>query len=119
VEASASDDFDTMESLRHADWQTRLPQSGEAIVSSADYREFRIGRPDGAPHVEPIGEGGSGACWWSEAIVHYGDGSQWLMTSILEFKDGLVYRERSYFGPPVSAPEWRRRWVTMETPAIR
>ena len=117
--ASAADDFETMESLRHADWQTRMPQSGEAIVSSADYREFRTRRPEGAPRVEHIAEGGSGSSWWSEAVVHYADGTEWLMITVLALKDGLIHRERAYFGPPVAAPEWRRPWVTLETPAIR
>ncbi|MEP7040894.1 MAG: nuclear transport factor 2 family protein [Chloroflexota bacterium] len=119
VAASAADDFPAMEALRHPDWQEAWPQSGEVVTSSANYRAVRSGRPEGAPRVEPGRMGGSGETWWGEAIVHYGDGSRWLGITVFELRDGLVHRERVYFGPPVSAPEWRAPWVEREEPGVR
>lgn len=116
--AGALDDFETMEALRHPEWQEAWPQSGEFVTSSANYRVVRTQRPEGAPRVEPRRIGGSGDCWWSESIVHYADGSRWLAVSIYELLDGLVWRERVYFGQPVAAPPWRAPWVEREEPAV-
>ena len=118
ADAGARDDFEAMEALRHADWQEAWPQSGEIVASSANYRIVRTQRPEGAPRVEPGRVGGSGDCWWGEAIVHYADGSRWLAVTIFELRDGLVWRERLYFGQPVAAPAWRAAWVEREKPAV-
>ncbi len=118
ADAGARDDFNAMEALRHPEWQEAWPQSGEIVTSSANYRVVRTQRPEGAPRVEPKRVGGSGDCWWSEAIVHYADGSRWLAVSIYELRDDLVWRERIYFGQPVTAPAWRAQWVEREEPAV-
>ena len=78
ADAGARDDFETMEALRHHEWQEAWPQSGEIVTGSANYRVVRTQRPEGAPRVEPRRVGGSGACWWSEAIIHCAGGSRWL-----------------------------------------
>lgn len=119
AEANAKDDFAAMESLRHPDWQERWPQSGEVVPNSANYRIVRRERPEGAPRVEPGRIGGSGDCWWGEELVSYADGSTWLGIAIFELRDGLVWRERVYFGPPFEAPAWRAPWVEREEPAVR
>ena len=118
ADAGARDDFDAMEALRHPGWQEAWPQSGEIVASSAAYRTVRTQRPDGAPRVEPRRIGGSGECWWSESIVHYADGSRWLATTIYELRDGAIWRERVYFGQPVTAPVWRAHLVDHEEPAV-
>ena len=107
-----------MEALRDPDWQEAWPQSGEIVTSNANYRAARTQRPEGAPRLEPRRMGGSGDCWWSEAVVHYGDGSRWLAVTFYELRGGLVWRERIYFGQPVAAPAWRARWVEREEPAV-
>jgi len=53
-----------------------------------------------------------------EAIVHYADGSRWLAVTVFLLRDGLIHRERLYFGPPVAAPSWRAPYVTRVDPAI-
>lgn len=111
AEAGARDDFDAMEACRHPDWQEAWPQSGETVTSSADYRAARLGRPEGAPRVTPLRLGGSGDCWWAESAVDYADGSRWLGISIFELRDGLIHRERVYFGAPFDAPDWRAPWA--------
>lgn len=118
AEASAADDFEAMEVLRHPDWQEAWPQTGEIVPNSANYRALRLGRPDGAPSVRPIREGGSGDCWWGEMEVTYADGSRWLGITVFELRDGLIHRERVYFGQPFPAPDWRARYVIQEPPAI-
>jgi len=118
VEASARDDFEAMEALRHPDWRELWPQSGEVVAGSGNYRIVRTQRPEGSPRVVPGRLGGSGDCWWGEAVIHYGDGSRWLGITVFELRDGLIYRERVYFGPAVPAPEWRAQWVESEEPAV-
>jgi hypothetical protein len=41
-----------------------------------------------------------------------------LAISIFELRDGLVFRERVYFGQPITAPGWRAQWVEREEPAV-
>jgi hypothetical protein len=118
AEAGTREDFETMEAARHPEWQEAWPQSGEIVTSNANYRAARLQRPEGAPRVELRRIGGSGDCWWSELVVHYADGSRWLAITIYELRDGLIWRERIYFGPPVPAPDWRAQWVEREEPAI-
>ena len=116
AEAGTREDFDTMEAGRHPEWQEAWPQSGEIVTSNANYRAARLQRPEGAPRVELRQIGGSGDSWWSELVVHYADGSRWLAITIYELRDGLIWRERIYFGPPVPAPDWRAKWVEREEP---
>ena len=119
AEASRDDDFDMLTRLRHRDWQQTWPQSGEIVTSSANYHDLRVHRPEGAPRVDlGTSSGGSGDQWWSELIVHYADGSRWLAINLIELRDGLVHRERIYFGQPFAAPGWRAKWVTQGPPAI-
>ncbi|MFI5254853.1 MAG: hypothetical protein ACHQ15_05295 [Candidatus Limnocylindrales bacterium] len=117
--ANIADDFPTLAALRHADWEESWPQSGEVVPSSEDYRQARTNRPEGAPTVRPgRARGGSGDQWWAETIVDYQDGSSWLAISLFELRDGLVYRERIYFGQAFPAPAWRARWVRQGPPAL-
>jgi hypothetical protein len=117
--ASCDDDFETLDQLRHPDWQETWPQSGETVMTGADYHALRINRPEGAPTVRMgVEMGGSGDQWWTEMIVDYQDRSRWLAVSLFELRDGLIYRERIYFGQPFPAPGWRAQWVTQGPPAI-
>jgi hypothetical protein len=119
VAASEHEDFVTLASLRHGEWEMVWPQSGERVLSHDDYVAMRINRPEGAPRVEALGIGGSGDTWWGESIIHYADGSRWLGVWLFELRDGLVHRERVYFGQPFAAPAWRAKWVTQSEPSIR
>ncbi len=117
--ASAADDFETMRRFRHPEWQMTWPQSGETVIGHENYVAMRTNRPEGGgPRVEPIGHGGAGDVWWSEGIIHYGDGSRWLGVWIYEFAGDLIRRERVYFGQPFAPPAWRARWVERGKPAI-
>jgi hypothetical protein len=68
--------------------------------------------------VEPLRVGGSGDVWWSEAIIHYADGSRWLAALIYEFSGDQIRRERAYFGQPFQGPAWRAQWVERGKPAL-
>jgi hypothetical protein len=117
--ASVADDFEAMRSIRHLDWQMLWSQSGEIVKGHDNYVAIRTNRPEGGgPRVEPLRYGGSGDLWWSEAIIHYGDGSRWLGITIYEFSGDLIRSERVYFGQPFQAPAWRARWVEKGKPAI-
>jgi hypothetical protein len=118
LRANAAEEFGALEAMRHPDWRELWPQSGEIITSSANYRASRLAQPAGAPSLTAGRSGGSGDTWWSEGVVHYGDGSRWLAVTVYELRDALVYRERVYFGPPFPAPEWRAQWVEREDPAV-
>jgi hypothetical protein len=109
--ASADDDFEALGAMRHPEWTMEWPQSGEVVPSHADYLGMRLNRPEGAPRVEALRHGGAGSVWWAETIIHYADGTRWLAIAVLELRDGLVHRERVYFGQPFSPPEWRAQWV--------
>lgn len=118
LRANAAEDFAALDAMRHPDWQELWPQSGEIITSSANYHASRLAQPAGAPRLTPGRNGGSGDTWWSEGVVHYGDGSRWLAVTVYELRDALIYRERVYFAPPFPAPEWRTQWVEREAPAV-
>ncbi len=104
--------------MRHPEWTMTWPQSGESVLSHDDYVRMRLNRPEGAPRVEALANGGVGDVWWTENIIHYADGSRWLAASVLELREGLVANERVYFGQPFDPPAWRAAWVKRGTPAI-
>ncbi len=43
--------------------------------------------------------------------IRYPDQSEWWMISLFELRDGLLYRQTSYFAAPFEAPDWRSEWV--------
>lgn len=118
VFASRDEDFGLLGSLRHPDWQMIWPQSGERITNHDAYVRMRTNRPEGQPRVEPLGIGGCDSCWWAEQVLHYADGRQWLGVSIIELRDGLIWRERVYCAEPFEAPAWRADWVERGETAI-
>jgi hypothetical protein len=60
---------------------------------------------------------GSGDVWWGEGIARYPDGSTWHAASILELRNGKVFRETAYWAPPFDPPAWRAQWVESIKPA--
>ena len=51
LEISAERDFDSLASLRHPDWQSLWPQSGERVVGHAHWAEIAQSYPGGVPEV--------------------------------------------------------------------
>lgn len=52
----------------------------------------------------------------AEGASDYGDGRVFHYVSIVELKDGKMWRDTRYYAEPSEAPEWRAQWVErMET----
>lgn len=118
-DAHAADDFDGMARYRHPEWRMELPQSGEVFTGNENYRLMRTSRREGRPRLEPGWSDGEGDHFWSEGIVHYANGERWLAVTLYWFRDGLIWRERTYFMQPFPAPPERAQWATRVEPAIR
>jgi hypothetical protein len=122
-------DYSRMDALRHADWSTTWPQSGEVVRSTAADRKITQGYPGGAPSLtstriigsedrwvtSPLGGAfrvsGNGESWWGEWRMTYPDGRTWFTITLIELRDGKIWRETQYWAEPFDAPEWRRDFV--------
>ena len=130
AEAMISADYDTLASLRHADWSAVWPQSGETVRGSANNRKVMENYPGGAPKLLPQGRfvgsedrwvvsplggvyrvDGEGENWFGEWKMEYPDGRVWLTIILVELRDGKVYRETQYWAEPFDPPDWRAEWV--------
>ncbi len=127
--AIAALDFESLARLRHADWTVLWPQSGERVHGNRAFVEIIQNYPGGMPRTEVtriIGSedrwvvtpgntvlkvAGSGDFWWAEWRVTYPDGAVYLAVTLLELREGLVYRETTYWAAPFDAPDWRAPWV--------
>ena len=125
-------DFDTLERLRHQQFVEEWPQSGERIYGYANYRAIHERYPEGAPRSEPSGlvggehrwvltpmltpirVVGDGVTYTAEFTAAYAGGASYRIVAIIELRDGLVYRQRTYFAPQFEAPDWRSAWVERE-----
>jgi hypothetical protein len=132
---SAPFDWDLMRSLLHPDHVEEWPQSGERIRGLDNKRAILENYPGGIPEagvgtrrivgsdgkVQAItGPGpkffvvrvsGSGDSYTFEGTARYQTGEIAHVVSIIEIRDGLVWRQTSYFAPPFQAPEWRAQWT--------
>ncbi|MBI2763704.1 MAG: nuclear transport factor 2 family protein [Chloroflexi bacterium] len=127
--ATEDGDMDRLRALRHADWTSDWPQSGERVRGDANMRGIIDHYPGGLPEVHTgrvVGSEdrwvmtpmysvlrvvGSGDSWWADGTITYPDGSTWFYVAFFELRDGKVYRETEYFAAPFEAPEWRRPYV--------
>lgn len=118
-----------MAELRHPDWSAIWPQSGEVVRGTADDRRIMESYPGGKPTLvanrmigsedhwitSPLGGAykvsGDGENWWGEWRMTYPDGRTWLTITLLELRDGKIWRETAYWAEPFDAPEWRRDFV--------
>ncbi|HXG26858.1 MAG TPA: hypothetical protein VNL94_08425 [Candidatus Binatia bacterium] len=131
-EAITALDLETIARLRHSDWAAFWPQSGERVQGDQNYAEIIRNYPGGQPKTEitrivgaedrwvytpgntALKVAGSGDFWWAEWRVTYPNGEVYLAVTLLELRDGLVWRETSYWAPPFEAPAWRAPWVERE-----
>jgi len=129
VAAHGSGDQDRLTELRHPDWSSEWPQSGERIRRDAAARAIDEAYPGGRPAVRPehvVGSEdrwvmtplyslqrivGNGDSWWGDGTIAYPDGSTWYLAMFMEVRDGLIYRETAYFAEPFEAPAWRAPYV--------
>jgi ketosteroid isomerase-like protein len=123
--AQATGDLPTLERLRHEGFVHDMPQSAERFPSARAYAEANSRYPGGAPRLKPLGVtgpqdrwvlgagaspvrvSGRGAHWLGEAELVYPDGERWFEVLFMDFRDGKVIAERSYWGQPFDAPAWR------------
>ena len=128
--AIAGFDLETLARLRHPEWMTIWPQSGERVQGNRAFAEIIRNYPGGQPKTEVtrivgaedrwivtpgntvLQVAGSGDFWWAEWRVSYPSDEVYFAVSLLELRDGLVYRETTYWAPPFEAPDWRAPWVT-------
>ena len=54
---------------------------------------------------------GNGDTFTVESMGTYPGGESYHVIAIVELRDGLVFRVRTYFAAPFEAPEWRAQWV--------
>jgi hypothetical protein len=118
-----------MDALRHADWKAIWPQSGEVVTAPDNERRMTEDYPGGRPTLHqgrivgsedrwvttPLGGAfrfsGDGDSWWGEWQMTYPDGRTWFTITLLELRDGKIWRETTYWAEPFDAPEWRRNFV--------
>ena len=123
--------FEVLTSLQHKDFIQEFPQSGEVIHGSANFRAAHENYPGGSPEDRVqslIGTEdrwalspsfslvrliGSGDTFTAESKARYPDGNKYDAITILELKDGKIYRARTYFAPPFEPPPWRSQWVEL------
>ena len=129
ADAATRWDYETMDSLRHAQWSAVWPQSREVVRSTADDRQITLGYPGGRPTLiteriigsedrwvtSPLGGAyrvsGDGDTWWGEWRMTYPDGKTWFTITLIELRDSKIWRETTYWAEPFDAPEWRRTFV--------
>lgn len=133
AEASAACDSAGLAHLRHPDWQALWPQSGERVHGHASWAEIAQRHPAGRPEISLdrlVGSedrwvvtpgntvariAGSGEFWWGAWRMTYPDGKVYECVSLIEMRDGLIWRETVYWAEPFPAPDWRRPFVEQST----
>lgn len=133
-------DFDTLEQLRHAEYVCTFPQSGEVFRGHENWRAAHVGYADrfGDSEIEHATVRGgtqkakvttmasptlpfaaspvvqvsdTGDLVTLECSGTWPDGNHYLLVMILEFRDGLVWRETNYFAQPFAPPAWRAEFT--------
>lgn len=107
--AFANGDLAREHEIYDDDAELEYPQSGEVITGRANIQASRSLQPDRGrieqPHIL-----GQGDLWVTEFIL-IKDSQQTNVVSIMEFRDGKVFREAEYFAEPFKAPSWRAKWL--------
>lgn len=128
-DAIAKLDIDALESMTHPDFVESYPQSGERFVGFKARQQMLEAYPGGlrADDVPPDFARIFGAeerwaitpgytvlplagpeRYTVVARTKYPDGSWWSVISIIELREGKVFRAETYFAPDFEAPEWRK-----------
>lgn len=129
--ALAADDFDAQDALVHDDYLLTFPQSGESFRGRANRRfvfEAYPGRatsghrpvPDRITGVDDqfvpraswptwsvVHLAGSGDEFTVTGTIRYPNDDLWHFASLIEVRDGRIWREIAYWGQPFEPAEWR------------
>ena len=106
--ASEAGDDAAEDEIYHADAVLEYPQSGERIRGRDAIRITRGLLPN--KHFTVRRVLGAGDVWVTEYVITY-DGKPSYTVSVMEFRDGKVFRETQYFGDPFEPWSGRARWV--------
>jgi hypothetical protein len=96
--------------LRHPDYVTEMPQSGERIRGRENMRAFQEAYPN-PPNIELRRVLVRAGLWVAEGVNDYGSGQVFTIVLIIELRDGKMFRDTRYYAEPFEAPEWRAQWV--------
>ena len=141
-EAIRTFDFEALGELRHPDYQCYYPQSGERFYGHENWvaahrgytsrfaqdnvdsatakggrREVDVARrvsPVFAVSAPVIVVSDAGNLATLEGHGTWPDGKVYYLCRIIEFKEGLVWRETEYFAEPFEAPDWRADFAETE-----
>ena len=91
------------------------PQGGERLRGKENIIAFRSSYP-ARQQFELHRTTGCHDLWVNEYTIRYDD-EPVMAVGIMEFRDGLVVRERIYFGEPWEPPGWRAEWVERFDPS--
>jgi ketosteroid isomerase-like protein len=129
LNALVDHDYDALDALRHPEWTAIWPQSGEMVRGGANMRAIFENYPGGPPSVTPgriVGSedrwvvtplggayriAGEGENWWGDWPITYPDGRRWMVVTLIELRDGKIFRETAYWSEPFAPPAWRAKWV--------
>ena len=93
--------------LRHDDFMMEMPQSGERVRGRERMRELQAAFGGDAPAMRlrrlSVREG----LWVAEIVSDYGDGRLFYYVSVVELKDGKMWRDTRYYAESFEPPEWR------------
>ncbi|HTO80943.1 MAG TPA: nuclear transport factor 2 family protein [Methylomirabilota bacterium] len=106
--ASDANDFEVEHQIYREDAVLEYPQSGERIRGRRAIRTTRGLLPNKRFTIRRVL--GRGDLWVTEYIISY-DGKPAYTVSIMEFRDGKVFRETQYFGDPFEPWSERAPWV--------
>ena len=132
--ALAAGDLDAQDALVHEDYEARWPQSGEVVRGRTNRRAIVANYPGAEGVLRPatsriLGQDdafisgpswnivhlvGSGDQMTFTGTVEYPDGQIWHVVSLLTLREGKVWRQVDYFGPPFDPPDWRTPYVEIE-----
>jgi hypothetical protein len=96
--------------IRHEDYTTEWPQSGERLRGREKMREFTEAQSQSRPPRRLRRVLVRDGLWVVEEVVDYGGRREVDVVLILELRDGKVFRETRYYAEPFAAPEWRAEW---------
>ena len=105
AELSAEQEY----ALRHEDYAMQMPQSGERIRGREKMREFQGAYP-APPSMRLRRVLVRDGLWVAEVVSDYGEQVIYYV-SIVELKDGKMWRDTRYYADPFEAPGWRAEWV--------
>ncbi|MDH3605885.1 MAG: hypothetical protein OER12_02700 [Acidimicrobiia bacterium] len=141
-QASSALDTEALGKLRHPEYQCYYPQSGERFLTHDAWASAHENYSShfGA-EADPVFETTHGGEAKTEVITAspgfglptpmiqisdsgnlatmegkgvWPDGKTYNLVAILEFRDGLVWRETQYFAEPFDPPEWRAAFVEVD-----